>query len=116
MRGVTFLLLLLLSAPAIAQSYNCEMDDARNVSFRIDIAMFVDAISAKEPIQRKVTQVALGEARFPAEPFVIGAMRGFSAEAQGGSTVMFVVTEDGVAALSDRQAGLKINGYCEVHQ
>ena len=94
------------------------MRDGRwnTVRFEIDPNQFVDAVNAGEPIRRKITQVEMGTTRFPAEPFIIGDTKGFSAESLGGGTIMFVINKAGLATQSDRQSGHRTTGICEVLQ
>ena len=91
------------------------MDNGDAVTFQIDRNQFIDAVSPEEPIRRKVTFVQMGDARFPAEPFIIGDARGFHAEGMGGSQVMFVVQPDGSATYANTTSGDKRAGTCEVN-
>jgi len=109
-------LLALAATPLQAEQFDCVMQDSTEIRFAIDPAQFVDAVHPGEPIQRKVTQVEMGTSRFPAEPFRIGALRGFSAEDIGGGTLIFVVNPDGSARISSARAGHTETGTCEVYQ
>jgi hypothetical protein len=108
------LALSLLGFPAQADTVNCELVDGMLLSFVIDRNQFVTAVSPEEPIRRKVTVVRMGDDTLPAEPFLIGDMRGFHAEGAGDSQIMFVVHKDGTAQLTSRREGLAIDGTCEV--
>ncbi len=102
-----------LAAPAAADFLACQMDDGTSLSFAIDRNQFMDAVSAEEPIRRKVTHVQRGSQRYPAEPFIIGNLRGFHADGLGGTSVMFVVNPDGSAIYSNARSGEKLTGTCE---
>ena len=104
----------LLASPALADTVHCVMADGAEVRFVIDRNQFIDAVTPEEPIRRKVTLVRWGARQFPAEPFLIGEMRGFHAAGLGDSEVMFVVQPDGSAQLSNRRAGQQTAGTCEV--
>ncbi len=58
----------------------------------------------------------MGDATFPAEPIMMGDMRGFWAEGMGGTDVMMVMQGDGTAIFSNQNAGERITGTCEVTQ
>jgi len=76
------LALSLLGFPAQADTVNCELVDGMPLSFVIDRNQFVTAVSPEEPIRRKVTVVRMGDDTLPAEPFLIGDMRGFTPRAR----------------------------------
>ena len=103
-----------IGAPAFAEVISCEMSDGDALEFTIDHNQFVDAIDVDEPPRRKVTYVQYGAKQFPAEPIVLGQTRGFHADGLGGSTMMFVMQNDGSAILTNRQQGLRVEGLCEV--
>ena len=107
---------MLLASAASAERFECVMEDGNTVRFEIDPNQFVDAVNAGEPIRRKITQVEMGTTRFPAEPFIIGDTKGFSAESLGGGTIMFVINKAGLATQSNRQSGYRTTGICEVLQ
>ena len=86
------------------------------VRFEIDRTQFAPAIDKNEPERRRVTTVQMGDATFPAEPLMMGAVRGFWAEGMGGSDIMMVMQGDGSAVFSDARAGQRITGTCEVAQ
>ena len=108
------LMLALAATPALADSVTCTMEDGTPVSFVIDRSQFVTAVSPEEPIRRKVTNVQMGAARFPAEPFLIGDMRGFHADGLGGAQIMFVVQPDGSAKRSNSRTGATLTGQCQI--
>jgi hypothetical protein len=87
-----------------------------SVSFAIDAAQFAPALDANEPPKRRITTVQMGDASFPAEPLVMGDVRGFWAEGMGGSDVMLVMQGDGSAIYADARAGTSITGACTVAQ
>lgn len=105
---------LMLAAPAWADVITCDMDDGNALAFEIDRNQFVDAISADEPPRRKVTLVQYGPETFSAEPLLIGDLRGFEAQGNGGATTVFVMQPDGTARLTNQQDGLRVDGFCEV--
>lgn len=97
----------------------CEASQAcgttgRSLTFTIDRSQFAPAHDASEPPRRKVTTVQFGNMQFPAEPFLIGDTRGFSAEALGGAQAMFVMQPDGSAAYTVARTGERLTGTCEV--
>ncbi|MDG1769031.1 MAG: hypothetical protein P8H36_06450 [Yoonia sp.] len=102
-----------LASPVAADVLNCQMADETEIKFEIHRNQFVDPIDAAEPTQRKVTIVTAGAATFPAEPFIIGGMRGFYADGLGGSPVMFAVAPDGSATFSNARSGEKLTGICK---
>lgn len=103
----------LAASPALAERFDCMMADGTVVRFDLDPNQFVDAVSEGEPPRRKVTQVTMGTSKFPAEPFSIGDLAGFSAEALGAGTIMFVVNPSGEAIQTERQTGQRMTGQCE---
>ena len=105
---------LIAAAAARADTISCEMEDGVALTFIIDRSQFVTEISPEEPIRRKTTNVRYGDRRFPAEPFLIGEMRGFHAQNVGGTDMMFVVRPDGAATFTDPRAGLRATGTCEI--
>lgn len=114
MRGLAILLATLTAGAAQAQVFACTLADGRAAAFVVDPNLFVTAVSAEEPLRRRLTVVELGSAQFPAEPFRIGPFAGFHAEGMGGSQMMFVVDETGAARLTNARAGVDIAGTCEV--
>jgi len=103
----------LTATGAWAEQFACLLDDGTSVDFNIDRSQFIDAVTPEEPIRRKVTFVQMGDARFPAEPFIIGDARGFHGEGMGGSSIMFVVQPDGTATYANTTTGEKRTGSCE---
>ena len=90
----------------------CETEPV-SLRFDIDRNQFVDPVDPNEPPRRKITQVEMGARHFPAEPFLIGDVRGFWAEGLGGSDGIFVVNADGSAKYSNPQLGETLLGTCE---
>lgn len=114
----------IMASTVSADSLSCRLQapcdgraecDAEPVALRFDIDrnQFVDAVNPNEPPRRKITQVAMGARQFPAEPFLIGDVRGFWAEGLGGSDSIFVVNADGSAKFSNPQMGETLIGTCE---
>lgn len=103
------------AAPAMADIIACDLSGVP-VRFEIDHTQFAPAIDAREPERRRVTTVTMGDASFPAEPIMIGDVRGFWAEGMGGSDVMMVMQADGSAVYADVRAGARLTGTCEVMQ
>ena len=101
------------ASPVAADVLSCQMGDKTEITFEIDRDQFIDPIDAAEPTQRKITIVTAGTATFPAEPFIIGGMRGFYADGLGGSSVMFTVAPDGSATYSNARSGEKLTGICK---
>ena len=104
-----------MSGPAMAEVINCDLSGTP-VRFEIDLTQFAPALDQNEPPKRRLTTVQMGSARFPAEPIVMGNVRGFWAEGLAGSDVMLVMQADGSAIYSDARAGERLTGFCEVMQ
>ncbi|MEM9786518.1 MAG: hypothetical protein AAF801_08440 [Pseudomonadota bacterium] len=104
-----------LSTPAMAETITCDLQGTP-VNFTIDCTQFAPAQDSGEPPRRKVTTVQMGGAQFPAEPILMGDVRGFWGEGLGGSNVMFVVQPDGSAVFTNVEAGQRLTGQCEVRQ
>ncbi|MDX8349023.1 hypothetical protein SLH49_13640 [Cognatiyoonia sp. IB215446] len=104
---------LAFGAPAMAETITCDLQGTP-VNFTIDRTQFAPAHNAGEPPRRKVTMVRMGEAQFPAEPILMGDVRGFWGEGLSGSNVMFVVQPDGSAVFTDMRAGQRLAGQCEI--
>lgn len=104
-----------MAGPVCAQAISCQMGDVA-VDFIIDPSQFIDSVTPEEPIRRKVTVVQMGTNRFPAEPFIIGDIRGFHAEGPGGANVMFVTRPDGSAHYVNTTTGDTLDGTCEVRR
>ena len=102
-----------LGTPAIADVITCDMSGTP-VSFEIDHAQFSPPLIKGEPPRRQVTTVQMGDAQFPAEPILMGDVRGFWAEGFAGSNVMLVMQTDGSATYTDTRAGQRLDGMCEV--
>ena len=85
-----------------------------SVTFSIDHNQFARAIDANEPPRRKLTQVEMGAARFPAEPIVMGDLRGFHAEGWGGSQLLMIIQADGSGRYTNARTGEVLEGQCEV--
>ena len=104
-----------LSTPAMAEVVTCDLSGTP-VSFAIDATQFAPAINKNEPERRRITTVSMGDATFPAEPLMMGDVRGFWAEGMGGSDVMMVMQSDGSAVYSNTRAGQRLTGTCTVTQ
>jgi hypothetical protein len=104
-----------LSGPALAEVVTCDLSGTP-VSFAIDASQFAPAFDKNEPERRRITTVRMGEATFPAEPLMMGNVRGFWADGMGGSDIMMVMQADGSAVYSDVRAGERITGTCAVTQ
>ncbi|MDX8351994.1 hypothetical protein [Cognatiyoonia sp. IB215182] len=107
------MVLLALSTPSTAETVTCNLQGTP-VVFEIGRTQFAPAQHAGEPPRRKVTTVQMGDAQFPAEPILMGDVRGFWGEGLGGSNVMFVVQPDGNAVLSNTNEGTRLEGICQV--
>ncbi len=104
-----------LATTAHADDIRCAMDNGEALTFAIDRTQFVAPQDPNDPPRRKISQVSLGDKRFPAEPFIIGPVRGFHADGLGGSSVMFSVVADGSAKLANTRTGETLTGTCEDH-
>lgn len=104
-----------LSGPAMAEVVSCDLSGTP-LRFAIDRAQFAPAIDQAEPPRRRVTTVQRGDATFPAEPILMGDLRGFWAEGKGGADIMLVIQADGTAVYANPRAGTRITGTCEVIQ
>jgi hypothetical protein len=109
------LLCATLSGPAMADMVTCDLSGT-HVAFEIDRTQFAPAIDKDEPERRRLTMVEMGDATFPAEPIMMGDLRGFWAEGLGGSEVMMVMQGNGAAVYTDARAGTRVTGTCEVRQ
>lgn len=99
----------------MAEVVTCDLSGTP-VRFAIDHSQFAPAIDNAEPPRRRITTVQMGGASFPAEPLLMGNIRGFWAEGLGGSDIMMVMQADGSAVLSNTRAGQRLTGRCEVTQ
>ncbi len=99
----------------MAEVISCDLSGVP-VRFEIDRTQFAPAIDKNEPERRRVTTVQMGDAQFPAEPILMGDVRGFWAEGLAGSDVMMVMQGDGSAVYADTRAGERLTGTCEVLQ
>ena len=119
MRGFNIALTLLgvafVPTTAMAEVVSCDLSGTP-VRFEIDYAQFAPPMNPNEPTQRRVTTVQMGDAQFPAEPILMGDVRGFWAEGMGDSDVMMVMQADGSAIYADARAGERLTGTCEVLQ
>lgn len=115
MRTMSLLLCATMSGPALAEVVTCDLSGIP-VSFAIDLAQFAPAVDLAEPPKRRITTVQMGDAQFPAEPILMGDVRGFWAEGLAGSDVMMVMQADGSAIYADTRAGERLTGTCEVVQ
>ena len=104
-----------LSSSAMAETISCDLSGTP-VQFDIDRAQFAPAMDLSEPPRRRITTVQMGDAIFPAEPIMMGDVRGFWAEGLAGSDVMMVMQGDGSAVYADTRAGQRLTGTCEVVQ
>ena len=109
------LLCATLSGPAVAEVIACDLSGVP-IQFAIDRAQFAPALDLAEPPRRRITTVQMGDATFPAEPILMGDVRGFWAEGLAGSDVMMVMQGDGSAVYTDARAGERLTGTCEVLQ
>ena len=109
------LLCATLSGPALAEIVSCDLSGTP-VRFEIDRTQFAPALDLAEPPRRRITTVQMGDAQFPAEPILMGNVRGFWAEGLAGSEIMMVMQKDGSALYSDTRAGERMTGTCEVTQ
>jgi hypothetical protein len=100
---------------AVTEVVNCDLSGTP-VTFAIDEAQFAPAYNLNEPERRRITSVQMGDATFPAEPIMMGDVRGFWAEGLAGSDVMMVMRADGSAVYADPRAGERLTGTCEVAQ
>ena len=107
------LLCATLAGPAVAEVVTCDLSGTA-VRFEIDRAQFAPAVDLAEPPRRRITTVQMGDAQFPAEPIMMGDVRGFWAEGLAGSDVMMVMQADGSAVYADTRAGTRLTGTCEV--
>ncbi len=104
-----------LCGPALAEVVTCDLSGVP-VSFTIDRSQFAPAQDAGDPPRRRVTRVQMGDVQFPAEPILMGDVRGFWAEAMGGTDAMLVIQPDGSAVFANNRAGERLTGTCEVLQ
>lgn len=104
-----------LAGPAMAETIACDLSGIP-VQFQIDPAQFAPARDTAEPPRRRITTVQMGDATFPAEPIMMGDVRGFWAEGLAGSDVMMVMQSDGTAVYADTRAGERLTGTCEILQ
>ncbi len=102
-----------LAGPAMAETITCDVAGT-TVSFAIDVAQFAPPVNPGEPAQRRVTTVSMGDASFPAEPILIGNLRGFWAEGMGGSEMVMMIQPDGSATMTNAREGTRSVGACEV--
>ncbi len=102
-----------LATTAHADDIACMMNNGESLTFAIDRNQFVAPQDAGDPPRRKVTQVSFGDMHFPAEPFLIGPVRGFHADGLGGTSVMFSVAADGTATYANTRSGETLTGTCE---
>ncbi|WP_159086925.1 hypothetical protein [Loktanella sp. Alg231-35] len=109
------LLCATLPGPAMADVIACDLSGTP-VRFEIDRTQFAPALDAQEPARRRVTTVQMGDARFPAEPIMIGNTVGFWAEGLGGTELMMIMQADGSAVFANARAGEHLSGTCEVVQ
>ncbi len=109
------LLCATMAGSAAAETVSCDLSGVP-IQFEIDRAQFAPAIDTQEPVRRRVTTVQMGEAQFPAEPIMMGDVRGFWAEGMGGSDIMMVMQGDGSAVYANTRAGERLTGTCEVLQ
>lgn len=114
-------LLLLTAAPAVAETLVCEVappcpaapcGETISIRFDIDRTQFAPAQDANDPPRRKVTFVEMGSAGFPAEALIMGDLRGFWAEGNGGGNILFIVQPDGSANYAEQPSGTRMEGTC----
>ena len=104
-----------LASSVMAETVICDLAGTP-VSFAIDRSQFAPAYHKNEPAQRRVTTVQMGAATFPAEPIMMGDIRGFWADGLGGSHVMMVMQADGSAVYANTRDGVRLTGTCEVQE
>lgn len=104
-----------MAGPVTAEVVTCDFP-GMPVRFQIDRTQFAPAIDAGEPMRRRITTVQMGDTQFPAEPILMGDLRGFWAEAQGDAGIMMVMQGDGSAIYADTGTGERLTGTCEVLQ
>lgn len=105
------------AVPAAAELVTCQMgEDATPLTFEIDHTQFAPALDPNDPPRQQRTVVTFGDKQFPAEPFLLGDVRGFEAEGLGGTTTLFVMHADGEAVFSDTRAGIHIVGQCAANE
>lgn len=112
---LTPLLCATLAGPAVAEQITCNLS-GMPVSFAVDRAQFAPAVDAQEPAQRRITTVQMGDATFPAEPILIGDLRGFWTQAQDGAERTLTAQGDGSAIYVDARDDLRISGTCAVQR
>jgi len=105
----------MMAGPAMGEVVSCDLAGL-SVRFEIDRRQFAPAIDPGEPTRRRITHVQMGDTEFPAEPILMGDVRGFWAEGMGGSDIMMVMQGDGSAVYADTRAGTRRTGTCEVLQ
>lgn len=104
-----------MAGPAMAEVVTCDFSGMA-VRFQIDRTQFAPALDPGEPMRRRITTVQMGDTQFPAEPILMGGLRGFWAEAQGDAGIMMVMQGDGSAIYADTGTGERLTGTCEVLQ
>jgi len=104
-----------IAGPAMAEVVTCDLSGVP-IRFQIDLSQFAPALDPGEPMRRRITTVQMGDTQFPAEPILMGNVRGFWAEGMGGSEIMMVMQGDGSAIYADTAAGRRLTGTCEVLQ
>ena len=102
-----------MAGPAMGEVVSCDLSGVP-VRFEIDRAQFAPALDPNEPTRRRVTIVQMGDAQFPAEPIVMGDVRGFWAASDDGADVMMVMQGDGSGVYT--AADQRLSGTCEVLQ
>ena len=121
MKGAAILLVSVTAMPATADTLVCEVvppcpvypcSDVVSIRFAIDHTQFAPAQDANDPPRRKVTLVEMGTASFPAEALIMGDLRGFWAESDGGGNILFVVHPDGRANYAEQPSGTRMEGTC----
>lgn len=107
------MMLGVVGSAAAADEIRCVMENDSEIAFAIDRNQFVAPQDAADPPRRKVTTVTHDDVSYPAEPFLIGKVRGFYADGLGGSSIMFSVAADNSAKLTNTRSGLSLTGRCE---
>ena len=103
----------LLAGPIAAETITCDLGGDM-LRFTIDHSQFVNPQDPNDPPRRKITTVQYADKQFPAEPIVMGDLRGFHAEGLGGTAALFIVQPGGAAALTNHKLGQRIEGTCQV--
>ena len=122
--GLTSSMLLFVASAAQAERVECTFvapclasvcaSEELPVAFEIDHNQFAPPLDPNEPPRNKITEVAMGDYRFPAEPIVMDdGTRGFWAVVAGVDHLM-TVRPDGLGTYATSGAIPFMSGKCEV--